>query len=366
MANVNNTQNFKNVKNQLSAAFGNSSIVIKSLCSLVCLFYFISFTESGIRILAATPGNVLPPNFWFWTYFTHSILECHIWCVLVDIIIIVLYGKLLQPLWGDLEMILFFLVVNTGVAIFAVTTYLFIYMITRNEEFLFETHIHGLAGYVAGFSVAVKQIMPDHVIINSPFGKLRNKHIPMIMLYIAIVARIAGIVDGPYPIMFGAGLLVSWCYLRFYQKHNNGNRGDMADNFMFASFFPDAISPFIAIISNTIFIALIKLKICKKPQRKYDMASSTTITVSLPGTDPQDAERRRQLALKALNDRLSKVDSQLNWPSLDDPLDDISTHTNTETRININPSSEENTSLAVPNFKENSKTLLNVDSDSES
>ena len=106
--------------------------------------------------------------------------------------------------------------------------------ISRNEEYLFDIHIHGLAGYVAGFSVAVKQVMPDHVLINSPFGKLRNKHIPSMMLYLAIIMRIIGAVDGPYPVMFCNGLIVSWVYLRFYQKHNNGNRGDMADSFTFA------------------------------------------------------------------------------------------------------------------------------------
>ena len=59
------------------------------------------------------------------------------------------------------------------------------------------------------------------------------------------------------------------------------------------SFFPDSIQPFVAIVSNAIFTFLVKIKLCKKPQRKYDVSSSATITVSLPGTDPQDAERRR-------------------------------------------------------------------------
>jgi hypothetical protein len=63
--------------------------------------------------------------------------------------------------------------------------------------------------------------------------------------------------------------------------------------FLVFSFFPDSIQPFIGVISNTIFSFLVKIKACKKPQRKYDVSSPTTITVSLPGTDPQDAERRR-------------------------------------------------------------------------
>jgi hypothetical protein len=35
--------------------------------------------------------------------------------------------------------------------------------------------------------------------------------------------------------MFGFGLLSSWVYLRFYQHHSNGTKGDMAESFSFAT-----------------------------------------------------------------------------------------------------------------------------------
>ena len=60
--------------------------------------------------------------------------------------------------------------------------------------------------------------------------------------------------------------------------------------------------PVIAAISNNIFGILVKIKLCRQPQRKYDVSAPTTITVTLPGTDPQDAERRRYVqAYKANN-----------------------------------------------------------------
>ena len=224
------------LREQLGVALGNSSVVVKFVCVAVFSCYFLSFSESALRALTVTPGNVLPPNFWVWTYFTHSFIEVHIWVVIIDLLVIVLYGKLLEPLWGAFEMLVFYLVVNLSVAVFGTLTYLFIYLISRNPDYLFVTHIHGLAGYLAGFSVAVKQVMPDHVLVNSPFGKLRNRHIPTLMLVLAIMVRIIGGVEGPYPIMFGWGLVISWIYLRFYQKHSNGNRGDMADSFTFARY----------------------------------------------------------------------------------------------------------------------------------
>lgn len=46
--------------------------------------------------------------------------------------------------------------------------------------------------------------------------------------------------------MFGSGIVFSWTYLRFYQRHTNGSRGDHAENFNFArylrSFKPNYIN----------------------------------------------------------------------------------------------------------------------------
>ena len=44
---------------------------------------------------------------------------------------------------GTLEMVTFFVVVNSGVALFAAIFYYFLYMVTFNTELLFEVHIHG-------------------------------------------------------------------------------------------------------------------------------------------------------------------------------------------------------------------------------
>ncbi|KAI8781956.1 transmembrane protein 115 [Biomphalaria glabrata] len=304
--------------NHFTAAVGKSSIVVKAVAVVVVIGYLFSFISSAIPYITITPGYVMPPNFRVYSFILYCFVELHFWHVLADVAVIVLFGKLLEPLWGARDMLIFFVITNLGVGITTAFLYFFIYLVTLNEEYLFEVNIYGLSGYIAGFCVAVKQVMPDHCLATLPFGKLRNTHIPLTLLILIILLRIAGLLPGPYPYMFLNGMIVSWIYLRFYQKHTNGNRGDMADNFSFASFFPSQFQPLIAIISNSIFSALVKVKLCKKPQRRYDVSSPTTITVTLPGTEPHDAERRKQLALKALNERLSKPDTTPSWPSLDD------------------------------------------------
>ena len=145
------------------------------------------------------------------------------------------------------------------------------------------------------------------------------------ILPLELFPLLTGLVEGSYCTMFGSGLVISWIYLRFYQLHANGSRGDTADSFSFASFFPNVMQPPI----NACFSILVRLRICKKRVRRYDIGGGSSsggpaISISLPGVDNHDTERRRQIALKALKDRLSKTelseksDPSNNWPSLDD------------------------------------------------
>merc|ERR1712173_463467 len=102
------------------------------------------------------------------------------------------------------------------------------------------------------------------------------------------------------------------------QVHSNGSKGDLADSFAFSTLFPNVLQPPVAVLSNTIFLLLVRCKVCRKPVRRYDVGAPTGITISLPGAESQDAERRRQIALRALSERLSKTgESEAQWPSLE-------------------------------------------------
>nr|SVE84270.1 EOG090X06Q3 [Daphnia pulex] len=312
-------RNVPYLKQQLYALLGNTSSSVKIVCLMVFIGYFVSYYDPAVLFLTVTPGYVFPPGFRIWTIFTHCFVEFHFWEVCVDVVTIGLCGKLIEPLWGKMEMLTFFTLINTSVAFFGVFFYLAIYMATFNTDVLFEVHIHGLSGYIAAVSVAVKQMMPDHVVIRTPLGKMTNRNVPLCVSLLSIILYLVGLLEGAYPTMYTTGVVIGWLYLRFYQRHSNGTRGDMADNFTFASFFPTVMQPPIEICSKFVYNLLVGIKVCRKPVRKYDVGAPTAITISLPGTDTHDAERRRQIALKALSERLSQqADSGSSWPSLDD------------------------------------------------
>lgn len=230
------SKNLPYLQQQFSALLGNTSAPVKVMSLVVLICYFLSFSEQAVQVLSVRPGYIFPPAFWIWTAFTFCFLELHFWEVLVDIVTVGLCGKLIEPLWSSMEMVTFFGIVNLGVAIISASYYLFLYMCTSDTNLLFGIHIHGMAGYIAGVAVAVKQIMPDHILLKTPMGKLTNRNIPLTVFLASLVLWVIGLLEGTYPTMFASGLLVSWTYLRFYQWHSNGTKGDMADNFTFARY----------------------------------------------------------------------------------------------------------------------------------
>ncbi|KXJ72928.1 hypothetical protein RP20_CCG016958 [Aedes albopictus] len=297
------------LRQQFSALLGNTSSSIKFICISTLVGYALSFSDRAVDILSVTPGYLMPPTFWIWTIFTFCFIELHFWEVLVDLITVGLCGKLIEPSWGQMEMLQYFAITNIGVAILTSFYYLFYSMITKDAEFLFDVHIHGLAGMNAAVSVAVTQIMPDHLIARTPLGKFSNRNVPLTVVIVSILMWAIGLLDGTYPAMFASGLYVSWVYLRFYQRHSNGTRGDSAENFRFASFFPNVLQPFVNLIANPVYLACLRIGMVKRltPQQSSSSSLQSVSVQSLVGVDPHDMERRRQIALKALSERLSKT-----------------------------------------------------------
>ncbi|CAK1553428.1 unnamed protein product [Leptosia nina] len=235
-------------------------------------------------------------------------------------------------------MMKFFMLTNIGVAFLTTFYYLMIFTWTQETSYLFDIHVHGLAGYLAAVSVAVKQIIPDHLLIKTPLGKLTNRSLPLLILILAIIFWAVGALEGTYPCMWGSGTLLSWIYLRFWQRHSNGSRGDMADNFSFDNFFPTVLQPVVRGIISPVHRCCVRVGICSPSQRRVHLALSPRgVTITMPGVEPQDMERRRQIALKALSERLSKTSEQTRQKNL-------------STKVNIDSVRKMQSSHVIPSF----------------
>jgi len=294
----------QDVGQQLQSAVFSSGLTAKLICLLCTIGYFLSFSPQAVHVLAVIPGRVMPPNFWIWTFLTHSFIEIHIWHTIIDVVVVFLYSKMIEPLWGTKELIRFYFIVTIPNALFATCIY-----------FLF----YGLAAFIGAYSVIIKQIMPDTVIATTPIFKLKQDQVPLLIVLVSTILWLLHGVPIHFLIMLSFGIIISWTYLRFFQPHQNGTKGDMSTSFSFASFFPSIIAPIIGVVANTIFELFVKIKLCKPFVKKYNVASPSSITITIPGPEAADADRRRQKALKALNDRMKvKETSNEAWPELDE------------------------------------------------
>lgn len=331
--------------NRLVSALSGSSVLVKCLWGSVVLLYLLSFWVDTAHVLAVTPGLLLPPNLWLWTLVTHGLVELHLWDVLANLLLTLGAGRRLEPLWGAPELLLFYGVVSLSVGILSSLFYLVAYAATSDLHFLFSAQVHGFPAFAGAVLVAHKQTIGDGLVEPQRWVRV----LPQLALLGVTVLTVAGLIPGQVLVGYSLGLLSGWVYLRFYQRHSRG-RGDMSDHFSFASFFPAPLQPAAALLGTLTHASLVKLRLCPRAVKRYDVGAPSSITISLPGTDPQDAERRRQIALKALNERLKRVEDQTSWPSMEEEEDedDSSHETSFSNASKADTPAAQETSAATP------------------
>lgn len=199
--------------------------------------------------------------------------------------------------------------------------------------------IQGSVALQGALLVAFKQLVPEHTVtILKGIIRIRVKHFVSIFL---VANTLSGVILGTDTALVLAwlGVFISWTYLRFYKRQpdmscastgGSGIKGDASETFAFAYFWPDVVQPPIAAVADGVYNALVSLRICT-PFSAEDVESSNQQATSrseggLPsllnhGGRPggagkrEEAERRRALALKALDQRLHAATANKQQPA---------------------------------------------------
>lgn len=174
--------------------------------------------------------------------------------------------------------------------------------------------------------MAFKQLVPEHTVtILKGVVKVRVKQFPFIFL---AANTLSGIIIGTdiALVLAWLGFFTSWTYLRFFKTQTDlleaGTgvsqiRGDASETFAFAYFWPDVVQPPIAAIADTIYKTLVTLRICAPFSTEDIELGNEQATARGEGSLPNilnsgrrtgkrnEVERRRALALKALDERLN-------------------------------------------------------------
>ena len=210
--------------------------------------------------------------------------------------------------------------------------------------------------------MAFKQLVPEHTVtFLRGILKVRVKHFPAIFL---AANTLSGFIIGTDTalVLAWAGFFTSWIYLRFYkvsaELSGSGTgpsskiRGDASETFAFACFWPDVVQPPIAAMADGIYNTLVAIKVLTPFSAEEVESGNNQATARVEGGLPsllnqsgrsgrsgkrEEAERRRALALKALDQRLQVATSSKPQPTPPPPSTSQSLDSNTSNLVTENP-----------------------------
>lgn len=105
-----------------------------------------------------TPANVFPPHLRVWTLLTYFLVERNILTLLWTIVSVHLACTVVEPLWGRVQLIQFFVLINICVALSITFGCFLLYGLTSHLPIFFDVKFGGLAGFNGAVLVSIKQV----------------------------------------------------------------------------------------------------------------------------------------------------------------------------------------------------------------
>ncbi|KAG0652863.1 Transmembrane [Hyphodiscus hymeniophilus] len=251
-----------------------------------------------------------------WTFLTTTLLEKNVFTMGIAGLTIFYGGRYLERSWTSKEFGKFLLVASLAPNILTFATLVVLFAVTGDMKWTLAS-INGTIPLQISFLVASSQLVPAHTVtLFRGIVSLRVPRFPLLHVIGVSALSLTPVLSFASFLLVATGFLASWTYLRFYKRafpdletnQSSSLRGDASETFAFAEFFPDLVKPFIAAFSNQVYTILVSLRICT-PFSQADASASRGETfmqrsAGAPGGARAEAERRRALALKALDQRL--------------------------------------------------------------
>lgn len=303
-----------------------SAVLGCSLAAYVYIYRLQVDADPETVILSICPFIGLLPGFVMyapWTFLTAAFYESNIITLSISVVILLFCGKYLERAWGSKELLKFIII--TAVLSNVVTWFgiLISYYLSGDDKFLYNVQINGMAGVFSAFLVAFKHLIPEHrIAILGARISIRVKNLLGVFTVISIISLILFKAIVFYNLV-NIGWVIGWVYIRFF-KYQDGIQGDRSETFAIQTFFPEFLHPVINFISNIVWGILVKLNCCQPGPRHMPDVEIGNIGTSAPGSARAEAERRRALALKALDMRLSKAPTSSSGGSNSEPAPPMS------------------------------------------
>lgn len=284
-----------------------------------------------------------------WTFLTSALVEYNIFTLAMSGLTLYHGGRYLERAWSSADLAKFLVLAALVPNVLTFLVMIFFFALTRNESWTYvlanifshtippmtailarwggayspkslqSSSLASISGGVSiqiAFLVAFSQLIPAHTVtLFRGVLSLRVPRLPLLFIGMVTVLSLTPLLSRAAVWQATFGFLSSWTYLRFYKtifpdldsSQPASLRGDASETFAFAEFFPGPVKPFVAALSNQIFDVLVAMRLCT-PFSHTDMSSARgerALQRGTPGSARAEAERRRALALKALDQRLN-------------------------------------------------------------
>ncbi|EGW34860.1 uncharacterized protein SPAPADRAFT_130689 [Spathaspora passalidarum NRRL Y-27907] len=322
-----------------------SSKILLGLLTTVSLFVFV-FKYQQYRELAQTNEDVrfhdihvpflqlIPRSTIFnpWVLVTAIFAEVSVFAYLFSFAVLIISSKFVERFWGYLEVTKFVFIVGTVTNLITVIIAI-VSNISRGDGDSMDLPVGGGISYYFGFLVVFKQLIPEHnIVLFQGLINFRVKQVPFAMLILVTVWSLA-ISRSLYPAVPSiSSFFVSYFYLRFFQTlsmeptlpvastsdaaNSSFVTGDASDTFQLVEFFPPITKPILSSVFDNVYNVSALLGLITpfndesmeqsnlRAQKRQEQVSKTQKSVA-----NSVAERRRQVALQVIEDRISKEHS---------------------------------------------------------
>lgn len=272
-----------------------------------------------------------------WTFITATLVEGNIFTLAIAGVTLYQGGRYLERAWSSAELAKFLALAAVIPNVLTFGVMIIFFTLSRNESWTYVppwpplwldtdsflarlTVIAGTVPLQISFLVAFSQLVPAHTVtLFRGILSMRVPRFPLVYIGIVSVLSLTPLLSSASFWLAIFGFLTSWTYLRFYKvvfpdlesSQPTSLRGDASETFAFSEFFPAPAKPFVAAFADQVFELLVAMRLCV-PFSHADMSGArgdNFLQRGPPGSARAEAERRRAIALRALDQRLHAATS---------------------------------------------------------
>lgn len=285
----------------------------------------VKFHDILVPYLQLVPRHTLTHP---WVILTSIFAEISVIPFAFSTVIIATSTRFVERFWGPREVVKFVLLVGTITNLLTVLTTI-TFSIFRGDISGMDKPLGGGISYYFGFLVVLKQLIPEHNIVLFQ-GKIniRVKHFPFVLIVIILIWSL--VFRSLYPFVPSiSSFFISYVYLRWFQSfvldpllplsegtstvHTSIIVGDASDTFQLVEFFPAILKPYLSGAFGYVYDIAVYLGVLTafdeesieqsnlRSRKRQEQTNKTQKSVA-----NSVAERRRQVALQVIEDRINK------------------------------------------------------------